>query len=425
MLFRVGADQRNHIGPEVRSRPSRPVFRVVDIGATARMGDFGGIDQRGKFAFLDVDHGNLVGGIGRHHEIALAGIVATIVQELGGIDRHFLEVGQVGIIDHLDHAGFLDADQKLRLGRRGDDGGDPRFLVIIAVDRDTPCRHVLQRLQGQAIENRVLRRPVGTDNRVLVLETLGFGSFDRTRLHTGLDGGDHGRFFKPEVDHVEPAIAPDNVDVAARQRHAGNMHGVAGLDDAPYLLGITVDQRHLAGIAQRHREDVVQIDVVHLFGRPLVDRHMQLPGAAHVGQAPLGRRVGRHLDIGRHVLDFILAQDIVEVRHAPFSAVTHDFFQPRVAQLAGVFRFEIFARRTFAQHAVAAGATLEIRFAASGLGFVGQTGRIGGKSRREREWQGQHDPVPGDNLKHFPSLFDEKNRTAGSLLLGVSSGRLV
>ena len=46
---------------------------------------------------------------------------------------------------------------------------------------------------------------------------------------------------------------PDRVHVAARVRQARDVHGVAGLDDVDDLLGVAVDQRHFAGVAQRHR----------------------------------------------------------------------------------------------------------------------------------------------------------------------------
>jgi hypothetical protein len=46
--------------------------------------DLGDIDQRGQLAGLGVDRGDLVGGVGRHQEVALGSIPAAVMQELGG-----------------------------------------------------------------------------------------------------------------------------------------------------------------------------------------------------------------------------------------------------------------------------------------------------------------------------------------------------
>ena len=81
------------------------------------------------------------------------------------------------------------------------------------------------------------------------------------------------------------------------------MHGITGIEDADDLLAVAVDQRHLAGIAQGHREEVVQIELVQLLGRPVLDRHIDLPAVANFLHAEFGRRRRLVLQEARHDVD--------------------------------------------------------------------------------------------------------------------------
>jgi hypothetical protein len=45
---------------------------MVEVGATTRVRDLGGVDQCRQLAFLGIDHGDLVGRVGGHEEVALA-----------------------------------------------------------------------------------------------------------------------------------------------------------------------------------------------------------------------------------------------------------------------------------------------------------------------------------------------------------------
>jgi hypothetical protein len=74
---------------------------MLEVGATARVRDLGGIDQRRQLAFLGIDHGHLVGRVGSDEEVALARIPAAVVQELGRVDRHFLQVGEIRVVTSL------------------------------------------------------------------------------------------------------------------------------------------------------------------------------------------------------------------------------------------------------------------------------------------------------------------------------------
>ncbi len=137
---------------------------------------------------------------------------------------------------------------------------------------------------------------------------------------------------------------------------------VAGLDDIDDLLGVAVDQRHLAGVTQRGREDVRDVVVVHLLFRPLVRRHDDLPGALHVGHAPLrrGRRV--LLDVARHQVDLGLGELTrgLPVRHARRRAVGDEDLEVVGALVERDVRRQRLAGGALAQHAVAASAALEV-----------------------------------------------------------------
>ena len=151
------------------------------------------------------------------------------------------------------------------------------------------------------------------------------------------------------------------------------MHGVAGLDDAADFLGVAVDQGHFAGVSQGDREHVLEVVVVHLLGRPILDRHDDLPGIHRVLEAVLGRHIRRHLDVLGHQGDFVLGQDVVEIHHAAVGTVADDLFQTRLTELdrsafglaavlggAAPVRLEVLAGSALAQHTMTAGAALEV-----------------------------------------------------------------
>ena len=251
--------------------------------------------------------------------------------------------------------------------------------MVVAINGVATGRHVLQRLKRQAVEDGVLRRPVGTNHCVLVLITLELRGLDRTSFETSLQGGNGRRHLGPHVDQIIATIATDNVNVATRGRDTRNVNSVTGLDDSPDLLGVAVNQGNFTSITQGDGENVGQVDVVHLLGRTLVDRDQQLPATLDVCKAPLRGRFGRHLEVGSHVDDLLLGQNVVEVDHAAFGTVGDDFLQTALAELGRVRRLKVLTGRTLAQHAVAASATLEIQLASFGL-VSSRQGRCSGGS---------------------------------------------
>ena len=70
MFNRVGTDYSDGIRTQVAGSPNRSEFRIDKVCATARMGNLVHVNRCGQLVGLDVDDRNLVGGIGRIHEVA-------------------------------------------------------------------------------------------------------------------------------------------------------------------------------------------------------------------------------------------------------------------------------------------------------------------------------------------------------------------
>ena len=140
------------------------------------------------------------------------------------------------------------------------------------------------------------------------------------------------------------------------------MHCVAGIDDLHDFLGITVDQGDLAGITQGDAEDVFQIQVVHLLGRPVFRRNDHFPGFLHVSQAEFGRHGRLVHDVLGHQFHgfFIEVTGRQPVRHAGRGAVTDKRLEVVDTALLGDVRSQRFTSGAFTQYAVTAGAALEV-----------------------------------------------------------------
>ena len=391
MLDGVGADQRDLLVAERAGRPHRTELRVDEVGAATRVRDLVDVDQRRELLFLRVDHRDLVGLVRCRHEVALGAVPAAVVQEARGADRRGLEVVDVLVVDQQDLPGLLDVDDELRMLVRGDDRGHARLrMELLRVDGHAARRDHLQRLERRAVHDRVLRRPVGAGDRVLVLVALVLRRLDRACLEADLDLGDAVRHRHVQVDQVDAAVAADRVHVAARVGQARDVHRVARLDHVDDLLGVAVDQRHLAGVTQRDREDVVEVELVLLRRRPLLDRDQHLPGVLDLLHAPFRRLRRLVLHEARHDVDLVRRElaGLAPARHAGGRALVDEDLEVLGALGLGDVRRQRLARRALAQHAVAAGAALEVdllRVLELGHGHVRRAGRdadLGVRARR-------------------------------------------
>ena len=389
-IFRGRGNQRHDISTQVAGGPDGTELGVNEVGATAGVGNLGYINQGGQLAGLGVHSGDLVRGVGRHQEVALGSIPAAVVQELGRANGGRLQVFDIGIIDHQDLAGFLDVDHPFRLDEGRNDGSHTGLGMVLTVHGHATGRNHLQRLQRVAFHDGVLRWPVAAGNCILVFKALELGGINRTCIECNLDFSHDGGLFHPQVDQRDPAIATNHVNVTARSGQTGDMDCIASLDNTKDFLGIAVNQSNFTGVTQRDREDVVQVELVHLLGRTLVDRHDDLPGIQLILEAVLWRHIRRVLDVACHQVDFFLGQDVIKVHHAAIGTVTDDLFQTRLTQgqrttFSGLaflvghapMRLKVLAGGTLAQDTVATSATLEVNL----LGCLFFSGRHGGRLR--------------------------------------------
>ena len=143
------------------------------------MRDLVHVHESFEIAIARVDNRDLVGLIRGGEEIALAAIPAAVVKETGGTDVRDRKVVDVTVIHQQDVPGFFYVDDELGILVRGYNGGDPRLgMVFLRVDGHAPGRDHLDRLERVAVHDDVLRRPVGTGDRVLVLVALVLGGFN-------------------------------------------------------------------------------------------------------------------------------------------------------------------------------------------------------------------------------------------------------
>ena len=78
--------------------PDRTKLRVDPIGAPAGVRQRMGIHQGGEAAFQRIDHGDLVGLVGCHHEVALGRIPAAVMEEQFSLDHLDQRVDRAGVI---------------------------------------------------------------------------------------------------------------------------------------------------------------------------------------------------------------------------------------------------------------------------------------------------------------------------------------
>ena len=193
---------------------------------------------------------------------------ATVMQKQGGVDGGDLEVFQVAVIDQFYLAGFLNVDDELRVLMGRDDGSNPGFgMILPGIHRKATGRDDLPRLESIAVHQHELWRPVGTGDGQLVLVSLVLRSFDGTGFQADLDFSHGLRIFHPQIDEIDPGVAADHEKVTSRGRNSRNVHRIAGIDDFDKFLGIAIDEGDLTGVAQRYRDQIVEVIAVLLFCR--------------------------------------------------------------------------------------------------------------------------------------------------------------
>src|SRR5690606_1865079 len=100
VLLRISANYGDGVVTQVAGCPDRSKFRINEVCTTARMRNLARFDRGCRFALLEIDKRDLVGGVGGIHEITVSGVQATVMQEAWRVDYRGLQVVQVGVVDH-------------------------------------------------------------------------------------------------------------------------------------------------------------------------------------------------------------------------------------------------------------------------------------------------------------------------------------
>ena len=128
------------------------------------------------------------------------------------------------------------------------------------------------------------------------------------------------------------------------------MNRITSFHNVDDLFGVAINQGNFTAVAQRGREDVGDVEVVHLLGGPVFWGHRHLPGAFHVVHAPLWWRGRCVLNVARHQVHLLLGQfaRCLPIRHASRGAVGDEHFQILSAFVNGDVWRQGFACGTFA-----------------------------------------------------------------------------
>ncbi len=158
------------------------------------------------------------------------------------------------------------------------------------------------------------------------------------------------------------------------------MYRVAGWQDTDDFLGVTVDDGDLAAVAQRHREEIVNISIMLRPLGSVARRYHNLPGRLHVRE-PEFRRGGRFLlQEAGHDVDLLGAQlaGRAPVRHAGGRTVGDERLQVLGAAFTGDVRRERLAGCALAQYTVAARTALEVELGRQRVLLFRELGALGG-----------------------------------------------
>ena len=219
------------------------------------------------------------------------------MQEQLGLDHLDARVIRVGVIHQPGLPGFLDIHNPFRLEMGCQDGSHARLrMVLLGIIGVAARADNLERLKGLPVQDDKMGRPVAAHHGIFipVIAQLAFvlAHFHRAgiiaQLHLGHLVGD----FHPQVNHRQPAVAPDHVSIAPGSGHARDVHGVAAVHGLDHLVGIAVDDGHLPGIAQGNDEVILPVPAGLRLGWALLRGNQHLPGFHHLRQRHL-RRGGR------------------------------------------------------------------------------------------------------------------------------------
>jgi len=106
---------------------------------------------------------------------------------------------------------------------------------------------------------------------------------------------DDPRLLLEEVDQGDLSVTPNRVEIATCCRRAEDVDRMSGIEHVDEFLGVAIDDRALACIAQDDSEVVVDVSLVLGLARAIRDGHKEFVGRLHRLEAHLGRCRSRKL----------------------------------------------------------------------------------------------------------------------------------
>ena len=166
----------------------------------------------------------------------------------------------------VDHRDLARSFTRFGLGVRGDDGCHARFADgTLAYHPVMPrVATTFRRSRAYAVRDHVLRRPVGTSDGVFVFVALELGGIDAARFEadTNLNPRCPGFSIHKSMKLI---FASRPIEQIAAGPTCAEITRASRSDDGDDLFGVTVDQRHLARIAQGRRNRLSRLNALSFF----------------------------------------------------------------------------------------------------------------------------------------------------------------
>ena len=179
------------------------------------------------------------------------------------------------------------------------------FLSVVSV---TTGADYLEGFKCLTIHHHKVRRPVATHHSIFIGEiplfAIIFTGFNRAGVIAGLHFSNFVWDFHPQINQRQFAIAPDGKHIPPGRRHARDVDGIAGIDIVDNFIRITVNNRHLARVAQGHSEKVLPIAIMLRRSWTIFWLYEHFPGRQHLLQRHFGRLRRLVLDKSCHQVGF-------------------------------------------------------------------------------------------------------------------------
>ena len=244
MTLRVCSYKGKRRLTEVRSGINRAELRINPVGAPSRMRLIADFNYGGNLLFNCINNYQLVSHVCSHKEISLV-CPSAVMEEPLGLKLGYLHVLDIGIINDPDVTGFFDVQHPFRGIVGSDDSSNPwLWMILVCVISHGPGAYNLYWLKSKTIDYYKLRRPVVTDNGILVpvvsLFVMEFADLYAPCLCSNLNLCNNGWLLHPEVYKGGLCIPAYGVEISAGSGRPKDVHCKAGINDTNSFLCITI-----------------------------------------------------------------------------------------------------------------------------------------------------------------------------------------